>query len=101
MPAEAQLLSAEMWIALAILLGAYLLIFSEVMHRTSAGVIGAVVMVGSGMLFGFYSQEAAIAAVDGNTLLLLLAMMMLVAMLRPTGGFEYLGIRLAKIAVSP
>ncbi len=98
MPAEAHSLTSQMWIALAILLGAYVLIFSEVMHRTSAGVIGAVVMVGAGLVFGFYSQEAAMSAIDGNTLMLLLAMMMLVAMLRPTGGFEYIGIRLAKIA---
>ena len=48
--------SQEMWIAAAILLGAYVLIFTEVLHRTSAGVVGAVVMVGLGNLFGFYSQ---------------------------------------------
>lgn len=88
----------QMWLAAGILLGAYLLIFTEVMHRTSAGVVGAVVMVAVGMSFGFYSQEAAVRAIDGNTLLLLLAMMMLVAMLRPTGGFEYLGIVLARLA---
>jgi len=44
--------SQEMWIAAAILLGAYVLIFTEVLHRTSAGVFGAVVMVGVGNLFG-------------------------------------------------
>jgi Na+/H+ antiporter NhaD/arsenite permease-like protein len=36
--------------------------------------------------------------VDGNTMLLLLGMMLLVALLRPTGGFEYLAIRLAKLS---
>ena len=91
-------LSLNMWIAAGVLVASYVLIFSEVMHRASAGVIGAVAMVGTGMAFGFYSQEAAVAAIDANTILLLLAMMMLVAMLRPTGGFEYLGIRLAKMA---
>ena len=88
----------QMWIASAILLGVYILIFSEVIHRTSAGVIGAVVMVGVGTVYGFYSQRDAMEAIDGNTLMLLLAMMMLVAMLRPTGGFDYLAIRLAKLA---
>jgi len=90
--------SQEMWIAAAILLGAYVLIFTEVLHRTSAGVVGAVVMVAVGNLFGFYSQQGAVMAIDANTLFLLLAMMLLVAMLRPTGGFEYLAIRLAKLA---
>jgi len=91
-------LTEDMWIAAGTLLCAYVLIFSEVLHRTSAGIIGAVVMVGVGTYYGFYSQEAAMAAIDGNTLMLLLAMMLLVAMLRPTGGFEYIGIRLAKFA---
>ena len=60
----------------------------EAIHRTSAALLGAVCMVGVGMLLGFYSQEAAIQAIDANTLLLLAAMMMLVAMLRPTGAFR-------------
>lgn len=98
MSTETYTLTAEMWIAAGTLLCAYVLIFSEVLHRTSAGIIGAVVMVGVGTFFGFYSQEAAVTAIDGNTLMLLLAMMLLVAMLRPTGGFEYIGIRLAKFA---
>ncbi|MFC1589812.1 SLC13 family permease [Pseudomonadota bacterium] len=98
MSAETYTLTTEMWIASGTLLCAYLLIFSEAMHRTSAGIIGAVVMVGVGTFYGFYSQEEAVASIDANTLLLLLAMMLLVAMLRQTGGLEYIGIRLAKFA---
>jgi len=98
MPVETYTLTSDMWIAIGTLLCVYLLIFSDVMHRTSAGIIGAVVMVGVGSVFGFYSQEAAVASIDANTLLLLLAMMLLVAMLRQTGGLEYIGIRLAKFA---
>lgn len=98
MGGETVFLTTQMWVAAGILVGSYVLIFSEILHRTSAGVIGAVVMVAAGIVFGFYSQEAAVAAIDGNTLFLLLAMMMLVAMLRPTGGFEYVGILLARTA---
>jgi Na+/H+ antiporter NhaD/arsenite permease-like protein len=87
-----------MLIAGGVLVAAYALIFSERLHRTIAGLIGAVVMVGVGELAGFYTQAQAISAVDGNTMLLLLGMMLLVALLRPTGGFEYLAIRLAKLA---
>jgi Na+/H+ antiporter NhaD/arsenite permease-like protein len=90
--------NSEMFLALAILVIAYVLIFTEVMHRAYAALLGAVVMVMLGGWAGFYSQEAALLAIDGNTMLLLMAMMMLVAMLRPTGAFEYLGIRLAKLA---
>jgi Na+/H+ antiporter NhaD/arsenite permease-like protein len=88
----------EMWIAGLILVGAYLLIFTEVIHRTLAGVIGAVVMILAGMIFGFYSQVDAVKSIDGNTMFLLTGMMTLVSLLRPTGAFEFLAIRMAKIS---
>ncbi|RMD69726.1 MAG: citrate transporter, partial [Gammaproteobacteria bacterium] len=90
--------NGAMAIAGGILVAAYALIFSEAMHRTSAAVIGAVIMVGVGTWLGFYSQEQAIMAIDANTMLLLTGMMILVGMLKPTGGFEYLAIRIAKLA---
>jgi Na+/H+ antiporter NhaD/arsenite permease-like protein len=92
----------DMLVAAIILIGAYVLIFTEVLHRTIAALGGAVVMVLAGEAMGFYDQDQALAAVDGNTMLLLLGMMLLVALVRPTGGFEYLAIRLAKLsAASP
>jgi len=92
--------SAHMILAASILAAAYGLIFSEKLHRTIAALVGAVVMVIAGEVAGFYSQEEALAAVDGNTMLLLLGMMLLVALLRPTGGFEYMAIRLAKLSLN-
>lgn len=92
----------HMLIAAAILVASYAVIFSERLHRTSAALLGAVTMVAVGEMVGFYTQEQALSSVDGNTMLLLLGMMLLVALLRPTGGFEYLAIRLAKLsAASP
>lgn len=90
--------TADMGLALGILVVAYVLIFTEVMHRAYAALLGAVAMVMLGGWAGFYSQEAALVSIDGNTMLLLMAMMLLVALLRPTGAFEFLGIRLAKLA---
>jgi len=90
--------SHEMIVAGCIFLCAYILIFSEVIHRTSAAIMGAVVMVGVGMWQGFYTQEAALKAIDANTILLLMGMMLLITLLKPTGGFEYLAIRIAKLA---
>lgn len=87
-----------MWIAGLILLGSYVLIFSEVIHRTLASVIGSVVMIMAGLIWGFYGQVEAVAAIDANTMFLLTGMMLLVVMLRPTGGFEYLAIRMAKLS---
>jgi len=91
-------LTTDMLIALAVMLGAYVLIFSELLHRTSASILGAVVMIGIGTVAGFYSQDMAIAAIDGNTILLLTAMMMVVARLRPTGAFEYIAIMVSKFS---
>ena len=87
----------NMMVAMGVLIAAYVLIFSELLHRTVAAIIGSVAMVGIGMWMGFYSQEEALLAIDGNTILLLMVMMMIVALLRPTGFFEYVGIRIAKL----
>lgn len=98
METVSQAVTPAMWIAASVLVVAYVLIFSEVIHRTLAGVIGAVMMILIGMRFGFYSQTEAIAAIDANTMFLLMGMMTLVVLLKPTGGFEYLAIRMAKLS---
>jgi len=91
-------LTPHMWLAGSILVAAYVLIFTEVIHRTLAGIIGAVSMILAGTVGGFYSQGDAISAIDANTMFLLTGMMILVVLLRPTGGFEYLAIRMAKLS---
>ncbi len=90
--------TSSMWIAGVILAAAYVLIFTEVIHRTLAGVIGAVAMILAGLIGGFYSQADAVASIDANTMFLLTGMMTLVVMLKPTGGFEYVAIRIAKLS---
>jgi Na+/H+ antiporter NhaD/arsenite permease-like protein len=93
-----QMITLEMWTSAFVLVVSYVLIFSERMHRTIAAIFGAVVMIGVGMWMGFYTQEAAILAVDGNTILLLAAMMMLVALLRPTGAFDFTAVYITRWA---
>lgn len=68
------------------------LIFSEKLNRTIVAIAGAVVMVGAGLALNFYSEAKAIAAIDFNTLGLLLGMMLLVALLEPTGFFQFLAV---------
>ena len=72
------------------------LIFSETLNRSIAAIAGAALMVGLGKLLGFYSEQAAFDAIDYHTLSLLLGMMMLVAMLEPTGFFQYLAVSAAR-----
>ncbi len=79
-------------LATIIFLVSLVLIFTEKLHRTIVGVAGAVLMVLLGRILGFYSESDAIAAIDFNTLGLLLGMMILVALLEPTGFFQYLAV---------
>jgi Na+/H+ antiporter NhaD/arsenite permease-like protein len=74
------------------------LIFAEKLNRTITAIAGAVMMVGTGLALGFYSEKEAIAAIDFNTLGLLLGMMILVALLEPTGFFQYLAIWAARLS---
>ncbi|HHJ35424.1 MAG TPA: citrate transporter [Gammaproteobacteria bacterium] len=95
---ESFILTDSMLIAAAILVAVYALVFSEIIHRMHGALIGAVVMVAVGMYFDFYTQEEAIESIDANTIFLLGGMMMMVGMLKETGGFDYLAIYIAKRA---
>lgn len=83
-------------LASLIFIASLALIFSEKVHRSIVAIAGGVLMVGMGKLLHFYSEEAALEAIDFNTLGLLLGMMILVAMLEPTGFFEYLAVLAAR-----
>jgi Na+/H+ antiporter NhaD/arsenite permease-like protein len=72
------------------------LIFSEKLNRAIASLAGAVAMVAAGLILGFYTEAAAIATIDFNTIGLLLGMMIIVSILEPTGFFQYLAIRIGK-----
>ncbi len=79
-------------ISSAIFLVALLLIFTEKVHRTIIALVAALLMIVVGTYAGFYSQEQALEVIDFNTLGLLMGMMLLVALLEPTGFFQYLAI---------
>jgi Na+/H+ antiporter NhaD/arsenite permease-like protein len=65
-------------------------------HRAIFAMAGAVLMVLLGITLDFYSQEQALLAIDFNTLGLLFGMMMIVAILKNTGYFDYIAILTAK-----
>ena len=85
-----------MIIATIIFLVTLVVIFTEWIPRTIAAIGGAAIMVGVGIFAGFYSEEQAIEAIDFHTVGLLLGMMTLVALLQPTGFFEYLATLVAR-----
>lgn len=89
---------------LAILLSSLLflvclvLILTERFNRTIAGLIGAVLMVILGLALHFYTEDEAAAAIDFNTIGLLFGMMVLIALLEPTGFFQYLAVRMGQLS---
>lgn len=79
--------------ALAIFLLTYAVIVSEKVHRTIAALIGAGLL----MLSGVLTVEDAIEYIDWNTLGLLIGMMIIVGITRNTGVFEYMAVKAAKM----
>ena len=67
-------------------------------HRAKFALLGAMGMVIVGQLFGFYSPQLAVEAIDWNVVFLLLFMMTIVAILAPTGGFQRLAHSIATFA---
>ncbi len=85
-------MSVPMWVSILIFAASLGLILTEKLHRTIVAVAGAALMLGAGLALGFYSEAQAVAAIDFETVGLLLGMMILVAMLEPTGFFQYLAV---------
>jgi Na+/H+ antiporter NhaD/arsenite permease-like protein len=91
-------MSLTAWLAVAVFVAAYVLIATERVHRVTAAVGAAVVMLLIGATdaeHAFFSEQAGI---DWNVIFLLLGMMLIVAVLKRTGVFEYLAIWAAKRA---
>lgn len=80
------------WVASLLLVVAYLLIISERLNRSIIALLGASAMILTGVL----DQAEAIRGIDFNTIALLTGMMVLVAIARRSGMFEYLAIWAAK-----
>jgi Na+/H+ antiporter NhaD/arsenite permease-like protein len=86
------------WITVAIFLVAYALIASEKISRVTVAVGGGALMLAIGATnpeHAFFSEDSGI---DWNVIFLLMGMMLIVAVLRRTGLFEFVAIWAAKKA---
>ena len=79
-------------LSIIIFVAVYALIIWDKFDRAVVALSGAMLMV----LLRVLNQEEAFAAIDYNTIGLLVAMMIIVMIMRRTGIFEYLGIRMVK-----
>lgn len=79
-------------VATVIFLFIYAIIISEKIHRTVIAMVGAMVLIGIGII----NLDLAVESIDFNTIGLLVGMMIIVGITRETGVFEYLAIKAAK-----
>ncbi|MEW5706728.1 MAG: ArsB/NhaD family transporter [Actinomycetota bacterium] len=85
------------WAATAVFGISYSLIVSERIHKTIISIFGAALVIAMGILSqqeAFHFEEL---GVDWNVIFLLISMMLIVNIMRPTGIFEYIAIKSAKI----
>jgi Na+/H+ antiporter NhaD/arsenite permease-like protein len=89
-------LSPGFWIATLVLLGVYVFIAFELMHRTLAALVGAALMLFVSYTLGTFdpsyrilSFDDAMRAIDGNVIFLLMAMMIIVGITKKTGVFQW------------
>ena len=89
--------TSAFWLATLILLGVYVIISFEWMHRTLAALLGAALILFITYTLGAFDKsffilsfEDAMGAVDLNVIFLLLGMMIFVGVLKKTGMFQFL-----------
>jgi Na+/H+ antiporter NhaD/arsenite permease-like protein len=83
-----------LWTSTILLIATYAAIMSEKLNRAIVALLGGGLMISLGLL----TQEQAIEGIDFNTLALLTGMMLIVAVTRRCGVFQYVAIVAAKAA---
>jgi len=83
-----------MLLPIVVFLVVYFFIATELIDKTIAALIGAGLMIGLHLV----GYEEALHAIDMNVLFLLIGMMVIVNTLTDTGVFEWLAIKLARVA---
>ncbi len=98
-------LSPGFWIAALVLLGVYIFIAFELMHRTLAALVGAALMLFVSYTLGTFDPsyrilafEDAMHAIDGNVIFLLMAMMIIVGITKKTGVFQWMAYKSFQVA---
>jgi Na+/H+ antiporter NhaD/arsenite permease-like protein len=83
-----------MAVAIAVFVAVLVVIATERIHRTTAALVGAALVV----LTQTIEQDQAIESIDFNTIGLLAGMMLMVKLTEPTGVYTYLAIRAGQLS---
>jgi Na+/H+ antiporter NhaD/arsenite permease-like protein len=88
------------WISAAVLASIYILIAFEIFHRTLAALLGAVIVLVISYTLGTFdsdyfiiSFENAVGYIDINVIGLLMGMMIIVGLMKPTGVFQWMAFK--------
>jgi Na+/H+ antiporter NhaD/arsenite permease-like protein len=95
--AELIFLDLPFWIATVIFVAAYALIISERIHKTVVAIFAAASMLILKVLEQSEAFHVEEFGVDWNVIILLMSMMIIINLMRPTGIFEYVAIKSAKL----
>jgi len=87
-----------LWVSSVLFIVTYAVIVSEKVNRAIVSLLGAGLMI----MLGVLNQETAISGIDFNTLGLLIGMMVIVAITRRSGVFQFIAVWSAKqVKASP
>ena len=81
-----------MWVAAILFAITYVVVMTEKVNRAIVSLLAAGLMI----VLGVLNQEAAIRGIDFNTIGLLIGMMVIVAITRQSGVFQFMAIWAAK-----
>jgi Na+/H+ antiporter NhaD/arsenite permease-like protein len=84
------------WAATVIFILAYVVIVSERIHKTVVAIVGASLMLVLKILQQHEAFHLEMYGVDWNVIILLISMMVIINLMRPTGIFEFIAIKSAK-----
>jgi len=85
------------WTATTIFVMAYAVIISEKVHKTVVAIFAAALMLILKILHQHEAFHVEQFGVDWNVIFLLISMMTIINLMKPTGFFEYIAIKSAKI----
>jgi len=94
--AQPFVMDATFWTATVIFVLAYVVIVSEKIHKTIVAIVGASLMLVLKILQQHEAFHVEEFGIDWNVIFLLISMMVIINLMRPTGIFEYIAIKSAK-----